>query len=88
MTFEARVRLIVLKEDSRYGTPSDLRVLDDYELCNRYRVLPEAGGLYDQDAELIAKFKVIDGIMAEKAKLEQKNKEMAERAKRAGGPPQ
>lgn len=86
MTFEDRMRNIVLTNNDRYGTPSDLRVLDDWELCNRYRVLPESGGLYDQDAELIEKFKIIDGIMAEKAKLEQKNREMVERAKRAGGP--
>lgn len=71
-------------EDDRWGTPSDLRILDDWELCNRYRALPEAGGLYDQDAELIAKFRAIDKVMTKKAKDEQRKREMIERAKQAG----
>lgn len=54
-------------------------------LCNHYRVLPESGGLYDQDAELMAKFKIIDGVMKKKESFEQKKKEMAERAQNATG---
>jgi hypothetical protein len=85
MTFADRIEKVVLTENSKYGIPSDLRILEDYELCNRYRVLPDAGGLYDQDADLLAKFKIIDKVMQKKARLEEKKQEMLERAKQATG---
>jgi hypothetical protein len=85
MTFETRIEKVILLDNERWGTPSDLRVLDDYELCNRYRVLPESGGLYDQDAELIYKFRILDKVFAKKSEIDQKNQAMSERAKQAGG---
>jgi hypothetical protein len=50
--------------------------MEIYELCNRYRCLPEAGGLFDQDAELLDKFKILDKIMVKKAEIDKRNEEM------------
>lgn len=54
-------------------------------LCQRYNCLPEAGGLYDQDAELIAKFKVLDEVFQKKQKFEDQKAEMQRRAREAAG---
>lgn len=83
MTFADRVEKTVITGKAKWATASDLRVLETYELCNRYHCLPESGGLFDQDPELMLKFRIIDSVMAKKEDLDRQYEEMKERARAA-----
>jgi hypothetical protein len=83
MTFADRVEKTIITGKAQHATPSDLRVLEIYELCNRYHCLPESGGLFDQDPELMSKFRIIDAAMNKKSDLDRQYEEMKERAKSA-----
>ena len=50
-------------------------VLTLYTLCKEFKVLPEAGGLYDQDPELISNFSIIaEELHAEEKRIEKEEK--------------
>jgi hypothetical protein len=61
--------------------PSDIDTIDTLDLCTQFNCLPEAGGLHDQDPDLIAKFNIILSITAKKAEYDEKIEEMNRKAR-------
>lgn len=82
--FADRIEKLIFTKDKHHGYPSDIRILEMWELCNRYRCLPEAGGLFDQDPEIMAKFSVIDEKMGKKAQYDQMIGQIDAKAKAKG----
>lgn len=82
-SFEDRIEKFLFTNDEKRSkvTKSDISILQVYSFCNRYRCLPEAGGLYDQDADLMEKFAVIDQVMERKAKYDDRVREMDRKLK-------
>lgn len=54
-----------------------------YSFCSKYRALPSAGGVLDQDAYYMQLLRLVDAAVQEREKMEEQKRE-AERKWKAG----
>lgn len=56
-----------------------------YSFCSKYRTLPQAGGVLDQDAYYMQLLRLVDSAVQEREKLEQDKREAEQKWKAKAG---
>lgn len=83
--FALRIERYFFSGNTEHVLESDLYDLDEYILCQRLNCLPQSGGLYDQDWDIIKKFGIITQALEKKEKFDEEDAERKKRLKDLGG---